>query len=120
MDFIGGDALESIPQTESDGDVYLFMAVFHALDNNDCRKILHNLKTAMGSNSPYVVIADAVSNEVNLDSITASMDMQMLMGTKGRERTMTEWEHLFSNTGFNVESVMDIRTFGKFIVLRKQ
>ena len=120
MEFIGGDALESIPQAESEGDVYFFMAVFHVLDDNGCRKILHNLKTAIGNKSPYVVIADAVSSEVNIDAMTASMDMQMLMGTKGRERTMSEWEHLFSDTGFNVENVMDIRTFGKFIVLRRQ
>ncbi len=120
MEFIGGDALESIPHAESEGDVYLFMAVFHALDDNDCRKILRNLKTAMGNKSSYVVIADAVSNEVNIDSIIASMDMQMLMGTKGRERTMSEWKRLINDTGFNIESIIDIRTFAKFIVLRKQ
>ena len=120
MEFIGGDALESIPQAESDGDVYLFMAVFHALDDNDCKKILHNLKTAMGNKSSYVVIADSVANEVNTDPIIASMDMQMLMGTKGRERTMSEWKQLFNDTDFNIESVMDVRTFAKFIVLHKQ
>jgi len=120
MEFIGGDALESIPEAESDGDVYLFIAVFHALDDNDCRKILHNLKAAMGNKSSYAVIGDAVSSEVNIDSMTASMDMQMLMGTKGRERTLSEWKQLLNDTGFDIENVMDIRTFAKFIVLRKQ
>jgi hypothetical protein len=96
------------------------MAVFHALDDNDCKKILLNLKTAMGNKSSYVVIADSVANEVNTDSIIASMDMQMLMGTKGRERTMTEWKNLFNDTGFAIERVMDARSFAKFLVLRKQ
>jgi len=96
------------------------MAVFHALNDNDCRKILHNLKTAMGNISSYVVLADTVLNDVNIDSMIASMDMQMLMGTKGRERTMTEWKNLFNDTGFAIESVMDTRSFAKFIVLRKQ
>lgn len=118
MEFIGGDALESIPQSESDSDVYFFMAVFHSLDDNDCRKILNNLKTAMADKSPYVVIADTVASEVNLDPTIASMDMQMLMGTKGRERTMSEWRQLFNDTGFHVEIIMDIRAFAKFIVLR--
>jgi hypothetical protein len=63
-----------------------------------------------------VVIADTVPDEVNIDSMTASMDMQMLMGTKGRERTLSEWENLVNGTGFNIESVMDIRTFAKYIV----
>lgn len=120
IEFIGGDILESIPQAESDDDVYFFVAVFHTFNDTDCRKILHNLKEATGNKSPCVVIADTVANEVHIDSITASMDMQMLMGTKGRERTLSEWEQLFNETGFNIERVMDIRTFAKYIVLRKQ
>ncbi len=42
----------------------------------------------------------------------------MLMGTKGRERTKSEWESLFNETGFSIEQVMDIRTFAKYIVVR--
>jgi hypothetical protein len=120
MEFIGGNALESIPEAESSDDVYLFIAFFHALDDNDCKKILHNLKVAMDNKSSYVVIADSVSNEINTDPVIASMDMQMLMGTKGRERTMSEWKQLFNDTGFAIEKVMDTRSFAKFIVLRKQ
>ncbi len=63
---------------------------------------------------------DAVAAEINIDSITASMDMQMLMGTKGRERTMSEWENLFQDTGFEIESIMDVRTFAKYIILRRK
>ena len=120
MEFIGGNALESIPKAESSDDVYLFIAFFHALDDSDCKNILHNLKVAMGNKSSYVVIADSVSNEINTDPVIASMDMQMLMGTKGRERTISEWKQLFKDTGFAIEKVMDTRSFAKFIVLRKQ
>jgi hypothetical protein len=120
MEFVGGDVLESIPQAESDNDVYFFMAVFHTFKDSDCRKILQNLKTAIGNKSPYVVITDAVANEMNIDSITASMDMQMLMGTEGRERTISEWRSLFNDTGFIIEQIMDIRTFAKYIVIRCQ
>jgi SAM-dependent methyltransferase len=120
MEFVGGDILKSIPPAESDDDVYLFMAVFHTFNDSDCKIILHNLKTAIGNKSSCVVIADTVPDEVNIDSMTASMDMQMLMGTKGRERTLSEWENLVNGTGFNIESVMDIRTFAKYIVLRLQ
>lgn len=74
----------------------------------------------MGNISSYVVIADSVSNEINTDPVIASMDMQMLMGTKGRERTISEWKQLFKDTGFAIEKVMDTRSFAKFIVLRKQ
>lgn len=120
MEFVGGDILESIPQAESDEDVYFFMAVFHTFNDSDCRKILRNLKTAIGDKSPHIVITDAVASEQDIDAITASMDMQMLMGTKGRERTMSEWENLFKETGFSIKQVMDIRTFAKYIVVCRQ
>ncbi len=120
IEFVGGDILERVPQAESDDDVYFFMAVFHTFSDSDCKKILHNLKIAIGNKSPYVVITDTVADEMNIDSITASMDMQMLMETKGLERTMSEWENLFNDTGFSIERVMDIRTFAKYIVLRRQ
>ncbi len=39
------------------------------------------IKAAIGNKRPYVVIVDAVADETNIDLVTASMDMQMLMGT---------------------------------------
>ncbi len=83
VNFEFGDMLESIPKAESESDVYLFMAVFHGFGNSDCKKILVNLKAAIGNKSPYVVIIDGVADETNIDLVTASMDMQMLIGTAG-------------------------------------
>lgn len=119
MDFMGGDVFESLPPSESDEDVYLFMAVFHTFNDTDCRKILTKLYQAIGNNSPTIVIADAVVDELGIDSITASMDMQMLMGSKGRERTINEWKHLFNDSGFRIDQVVQMRTFAKYLVLRK-
>jgi hypothetical protein len=119
-EFIGGDIFESIPRAESTDDIYLFIGVFHAFDDNDCRKILENLKVAMADKSPYAVIADSVASEVNIDAMTASMDMQMLMGTRGRERTKSEWENIIYSCGFEIESILDTRSIAKYIVIRKQ
>jgi len=120
MEFISGNALVSIPSAQSDKDVYFFMAFFHGFGDEDCKKILHNLNQAIGNTSPYIVIADTVANNMNIDAITASMDMQMLMGSKGCERTLSEWESLFTDTGFYIEQVLNIRTFAKYIVIRKR
>jgi hypothetical protein len=120
IEYIGGDIFDSIPKASSEHDIYLFIAVFHAFNDNDCKSILENLKTSMGSLSPYAVIADAVANEINMDAMTASMDMQMLMGTRGRERTQSEWEQLMSSCGFKIESILNTRSFVKYIVIRKK
>lgn len=82
--------------------------------------MLLNLKGAIGNSSPYAVIADLVVDDMKIDAITASMDMQMLVGTKGRERTLDEWNNLFNDAGFRIEKVMDIKMFAKYIVIRKQ
>lgn len=117
IEFAEGDALKSIPKAESNTDVYFFMAVFHTFDDKACKQILLNLKKALGDKKPYIIIADAVASEIEIDSILASMDMQMLMGTKGRERTLREWKSLFHDTGFQIKEVIDIRTFVKYIVV---
>ena len=44
--------------------------------------------------------------------------MQMLVGTKGHERTYNEWERLLKTTGFEIMQVMNVRTFAKFIIAR--
>ena len=118
-EFIGGDLFENIPRAESDDDVYLFIGIYHSFNDNDCKKILDNLNIAMGDKSPYVVIIDAVAGEANIDVMTAASDMQMLMGTKGRERTQTEWDNLVKGCGFKIENILDTRSHAKYIVIRK-
>jgi len=119
-EFVGGDVFESIPQAESDADVYLFMAVFHSFSDGDCEKILHNLNRAMGDKSPRVVIADMVASEINIDAMTASLDMQMLIGTEGRERTRSEWSGLVQRCGFSIEDIVATRSPVNYLILRKQ
>ncbi len=116
--FVEGNMLESVPPAESDTDAYFLMAVFHTFNNSQCQKILANLKHAVGNKKPYIIIADAVAEEMNINPFIAAMDMQMLMGTEGRERTLSEWNLLFKNTGFKIEEIIEARTFVKYIVLK--
>jgi hypothetical protein len=44
--------------------------------------------------------------------------MQMLMGTRGRERTHSEWEMVFARAGVQLEEVVHLASFGKMLVLR--
>ncbi len=118
IDFLGGDILEKIPDAVSDQDLFLCVAVFHALDDNACLKVLHNIKIAMNGIKATLVIADAVAEEVGIEKNVASFDMQMLIGCQGRERTLTEWNSLFEEAGFSLVELVDATTFAKFIVLQ--
>jgi hypothetical protein len=120
IEYVGGDVFDAIPEAESNNDIYLFIAVFHSFNDNECIKILENLKIAMGDKSPYVVIIDTVASDINTSEMIASMDMQMLIGTEGRERTLPEWKYLFDKCDFSIKYILDTRTFAKYIVIRKQ
>ena len=46
--------------------------------------------------------------------------MQMLMGTKGCERTAGQWHNLFEQANVELIETVSIRTFAKIMVLKKR
>lgn len=118
ISFQGGDFFERLPIAQSDKDLYVFSAIFHALSDLQGQQVLANLKTACGAYKPWVLIADAMVAESKADSTLAAFDMQMLMGTQGRERTLSEWQGFLQGSGFRLIKVLDVRTFAKFLLLR--
>lgn len=40
------------------------------------------------------------------------------MGTRGRERTLSEWRALFDRSGLMLEEVVGLQSFGNILVLR--
>jgi hypothetical protein len=118
LEFDGGDMLQAIPPAESDNDLYLFVAVFHSMDDETAGQVLANLRTACNGYQPTIVIADMVAAAQNIDPTTASFDMQMLMGTRGRERTLVEWQALLQGSGFELREVVAVRTFARLLVVQ--
>lgn len=118
VDFQPGDMFESLPAATSDNDLYLFFAIFHGLSDEESAKLLANLRSAIGAMNPYLLIADTVAEEMHLNPTVAAFDMQMLIGTRGRERTAGEWRSLLAGSGFEIVDIIDVRTFVKFIVAR--
>ncbi len=114
--FAAGDALEAVPSAQSAKDIYFCMALFHGISDDDSRKMLENLKQAIGETGATLLIVDTVVDEVGIDPNVAAMDMQMLIGTKGRERTFSEWQALLESAGFCLHEVIVVRTFARFIV----
>lgn len=118
MRFQGGDIFESIPSAENDKDIYLFSAVFHGMDDRGCVKVLRNLAAASAGTGARIAIMEVVVPELNADISSASFDMQMFMGTLGRERTMTEWLQVIDQSGFSLMEVVGLQSIGKMLVLR--
>ncbi len=116
--FQSGNMFESMPAATSDNDLFVFSAIFHGLSDDECTTVLSNLKTAIGTHQASVLFADAVAEETHINPTIAAFDMQMLIGTTGRERTPSEWKQLLGSAGFEIVEIMNVRTFAKFIIAK--
>lgn len=118
LGFENGDLLESVPAATSDRDIFLLSAVMHGFDDATCIAGLRNLASAGADSGARVVLMELVMPEMGADLVTASFDMQMFIGTRGRERTLREWRDLAGRSGWVLEETVGLRSFGNLIVLR--
>jgi len=116
--FQAGDALTTIPSAQSDKDIYLLSAVLHGFDDEACIAILRNVAIACGQTSARIALLEMVLPEVGADIAGAAFDMQMFMGSWGRERTLSEWSTLFVKASVALEEVVGLQSFGNVLVLR--
>lgn len=112
-----GDALTSIPSAQSERDIYLLSAVLHGFDDETCITVLRNVAKACGHTGARIALLEMVVPEVGADVASASFDMQMFMGSQGRERTLMEWTTLFKGAGITLEEVVGLQSFGNILVL---
>ena len=115
--FQAGDALSAIPAAQSDRDIYLLSAVLHGFDDETCITVLRNVANACGQTGARVALLELVLPKVGADIAGASFDMQMFMGSRGRERTLKEWTALFDESGMALEEVVGLQSFGNILVL---
>ncbi len=118
IEFVAGDGLEAVPAAESGKDVYLLAAVLHGLGDGDAARMLQNIATAAGTYRTDIILAEAVLAEQGESLMLTAFDMQMLMGTKGRERTRREWQQLADAAGMAIEHIFDTRSLWKLLRLR--
>jgi len=115
--FHGGNMMETIPPAQSERDIYLFIAIFHGLGDTQAKQVLSNLRIACGQQRPTIAIIDTVAEARHIDPTIASFDMQMLIGTSGRERTEAEWRALLEQDGFALQEIVSLRTFARLLVV---
>jgi hypothetical protein len=83
-----------------------------------CVRALLKLVKACGGTGARIALLEMVLPETGADLAGASFDMQMFMGTRGRERTLSEWRALFDRSGLMLEEVVGLQSFGNILVLR--
>jgi hypothetical protein len=118
--FQAGDLLESVPSANNDRDIYLLSAVLHGMDDGACVKALGNLASACAGTGARIALLEWVVAKNQADFASAAFDMQMFMATRGRERTLAQWRHLFGQSGLALEEVVGLQSIGKLLVLKPQ
>lgn len=118
IEFIEGDVLTGpLPAAAGARDAYLLSAVLHGFDDANCIDALQQVKRAVGDTGAAIVLLELVMPERHADLTSASFDMQMFMGTRGRERTLREWQSLFNQSGLVLDEVVRLASFGQMLVL---
>ncbi len=97
--FVGGDFFDSVPER---CDLYTLFAIVHDWDDDDCVRILDNVREAMAPGGRVMVIEKLVPPGNGYD-LAKAVDMIMLvLGDGGRERTEAEYEALFARAGLDL------------------
>ena len=87
----GGDFFISVPQG---CDLYLMLAVIHDWNDEEAATILRNVAAAMDTNGRVLVVENELARHSRGEFVEAS-DLLMLVLGSGRERTRSQYEHLF-------------------------
>ena len=120
LSFQPGDLFDSVPMATSDRDIYLISAVLHGFDDETCVRGLRNLDRACGGTGAHIAVMEVVMAESGANFAGAAFDMQMFMGTRGRERTLSEWSRLFDRSGFVLAEQVNLQSFAKILVLKSK
>ena len=81
--FIAGDVFESVPEG---ADAYLFRHLLHDYDDDDCLKMLKNVRRAMKPDSRVLVLEKTVPTD-DTPGPGRWLDLHVMLLTGGRERT---------------------------------
>lgn len=119
IEWQGGDLLKAVPPARDDKDALLLCAVLHGLSDADALRCLQRVAQGVGTTNARVLIMEMVMPEVSTDPSIAAFDMQMLVGSQGKERTLTQWNALFSLAGLVLEEQVRLRSLGCILVLRR-
>src|SRR5512141_1775125 len=112
------DVLQAVPKADSAKDIYFLSAVLHGFDDATCITALRNMAKGAAGSGATIALFEMVMPDANADAATASFDMQMFVNSRGRERTLGEWQRLFEKSGVVLQEVVGLQTFGKILVLR--
>jgi hypothetical protein len=111
-----GDFFAEIPAGHA---LYVLKNILHDWSDEDCVRILVQLRRAMSASSRLLVVERVLPAHVTAaDRQATLMDLNMLVTAGGRERTGDEFQVLLGVSGFVLSEVVPLDGAHRFSVLR--
>ena len=101
--FVAGDVFTT--PVPAGLDVYLFRHLLHDYDDDDCIKMLQNVRKAMRPDSRVLVLEKTVPTD-DTPGPGRWLDLHVMLLTGGRERTEDEYRSLFTKAGLKLARVL--------------
>ena len=98
----GGNYLEFVP---GPADLFVMKNIIHGEPDENALKLLKNCRKEINKNGRILVI-ESVINDGPQGIGARIMDIEMLFGPGGRQRTKEEQKRLFDKAGFNLEKLI--------------
>ena len=96
-----GNMLETIPEGEG---AYVAKNILHGQDDSVLLEAMKMWRRSMAKNSKLIVIDIVVPPPKG--AYMQYLDLMMLLGSDGRERTEPEFRDLFKKSGFRLEEII--------------
>ncbi len=110
------DFFESIPEGS---DLYIMSNILHDFNDKLAKKILGNLSSIMDMDQRLLVV-EAIIPEGNEFCVAKFLDLEVFLMGGGRERTIKEFEELFSASGFIITSITQTESGVSLIEVKKK
>jgi hypothetical protein len=102
INYVPGDFFRDV---YSGGDLYILKSVLHNWDDQSCVTILQNCHNAMQPAARLLIIERILPKEI-AKSEAILFDINMLVMTKGQERTEVEYKRLLEASGFLLHKII--------------
>jgi O-methyltransferase domain/Dimerisation domain len=105
-EFVAGDFFEAVPQG---GDVYALSHIVHDWDDEKAIRLLRRCREAMAPHA-RLAVCEMVVPAGPEPHFSKLLDLEMLVNTGGQERTLDEYERLYTAAGFELTRVVPTPT----------
>lgn len=91
-------------------------SVLHDWPDEACRDILRNVVAAMKPGYSRLLLNEAVVPSVGAPLPAAMLDIAMMMGPCGMERTHSQWHDLLSSVGLEISHIASAQVAPESII----